>query len=49
MNSRFDLATVILLIAPLWLFAQPHNDLPKALATAKAQDKPVFIYVYDSI
>ena len=49
MNFRFNLATVILLIAPIWLIAQPHNDLPKALAAAKVQDKPVFIYVYDSI
>jgi len=29
--------------------AEPHTDLPKALAEAKAHNKPVFIYVYDSI
>jgi len=29
--------------------AEPHIDLPKALAAAKAKGKPVFIYVYDSI
>ena len=29
--------------------AEPHTDLPKALAAAKAKGKPVFIYVYDSI
>jgi len=49
MNNRFNMAIVILAIAPLWLFAQPHTDLPKALAAAKAEGKPLFIYVYDSI
>ena len=29
--------------------AKPIMDLPKALAAAKAQGKPIFIYVFDSI
>lgn len=29
--------------------AKPITDLPQALATAKAQGKPIFIYVFDSI
>ena len=36
-------------IAPAASSAELHTDLPKALAEAKAHDKPVFIYVYDSI
>jgi hypothetical protein len=28
---------------------KPITDFPKALATAKAQGKPIFIYVFDSI
>ena len=31
------------------LGAEPLRDLPKALKAAKAQGKPVFVYVYDSI
>ncbi|MDE2680000.1 MAG: hypothetical protein OSB29_01380 [Verrucomicrobiota bacterium] len=34
-------------LAQIALSAEPHTDLPKALA--KAHSKPVFIYVYDSI
>ena len=29
--------------------AEPITDLPKALAAAKAQGKPMFIYVFDSL
>ena len=29
--------------------AKPITDLPKALAAAKAQKQPVFVYVFDSI
>ena len=29
--------------------AEPITDLPKALAAAKAQGKPIFIYVFDSL
>ena len=29
--------------------AKPITDFPKALAAAKAQGKPIFIYVFDSI
>ena len=29
--------------------AKPITDLPKALAAAKAQGKPIFIYVFDSV
>ena len=29
--------------------AKPITDLPKALAAAKAQGKPIFIYVFDSL
>jgi hypothetical protein len=29
--------------------AKPITDLPKALAATKAQGKPIFIYVFDSI
>ena len=29
--------------------AKPITDLPKALAAAKEQGKPIFIYVFDSI
>ena len=28
---------------------KPITDLPKALAAAKAQKQPVFIYVFDSV
>ena len=28
---------------------KPITDLPKALAAAKAQKQPVFVYVFDSI
>ena len=31
------------------LGAEPLRDLPKAIKSAKAQGKPVFVYVYDSI
>ncbi|MDC0143932.1 hypothetical protein OAK45_05315 [Verrucomicrobia bacterium] len=37
------------LLAQIALGAEPHAELPKALADAKAHSKPVFIYVYDSI
>ncbi len=29
--------------------AEPITDFPKALAAAKAQGKPMFIYVFDSL
>ena len=29
--------------------AKPITDLPKALAVAKTQGKPIFIYVFDSV
>ena len=29
--------------------AKPITDLPKALAAAKAQKLPVFVYVFDSV
>ena len=29
--------------------AKPITDLPKALAAAKAQGKPMFIYLFDSL
>ena len=29
--------------------AEPITDFPKALATAKAQGKPMFIYLFDSL
>ena len=29
--------------------AKPITDLPKALAAAKAQKQPVFVYVFDSV
>ena len=29
--------------------AEPITDLPKALVAAKAQGKPMFIYVFDSL
>ena len=29
--------------------AKPITDLPKALAAAKAQGKPIFIYLFDSV
>ena len=29
--------------------AKPITDLPKALAAAEAQGRPVFIYVFDSL
>ena len=29
--------------------AKPITDLPKALAAARAQGKPMFIYVFDSL
>ena len=35
------------LLAKIALGAEPHTNFPKALA--KAHNKPVFIYVYDSI
>jgi uncharacterized protein (DUF2141 family) len=28
---------------------KPITDLPKALAAAKAQKQPVFVYVFDSV
>jgi hypothetical protein len=37
------------LLAKIALGAEPHTNFPKALAEAKAHNKPVFIYVYDSI
>lgn len=39
------------LLAKIALGAEPHTNFPKALAEAKAKahNKPVFIYVYDSI
>jgi len=43
------LAIALGCLAQFALLAEPHTDLPKALAEAKAHDKPVFIYVYDSI
>ena len=29
--------------------AEPLRDLPKALEISKKQDKPIFLYVYDSL
>ncbi len=36
-------------LQPKGLSEKTFSDLPTALATAKAQGKPVFVYVFDSI
>ncbi|MBC8326494.1 MAG: hypothetical protein H8E27_12800 [Verrucomicrobia subdivision 3 bacterium] len=51
---KLTLMTATILMSLFWANFQtsagePHTDLPKALAEAKAHHKPVFIYVYDSI
>ena len=44
------IATVVLLFNAAWmLHAEPLKNLPKALEISKKQDKPVFVYVYDSL
>ncbi len=43
------IACVLMLGASVASAAKPITDLPKALAAAKAQGKPIFIYVFDSI
>ncbi|MEO1860131.1 MAG: hypothetical protein ABGZ19_09565 [Verrucomicrobiales bacterium] len=52
---KFNMTQIqMLVICGLVLFtseaatAKPVTDLPKALATAKDQGKPIFIYLYDS-
>ena len=39
----------LMLFASAASAAEPITDLPKALVTAKAQAKPMFIYVFDSL
>ncbi len=39
----------LMLFAGVASAGEPITDLPKALATAKAQGKPMFIYVFDSL
>lgn len=46
---RALMACVLVLFAGATSAAEPITDLPKALAAAKAQGKPVFIYVFDSL
>ena len=45
----FQLAFALGFLAQFAMSAEPHTELPKALDEAQAHDKPVFIYVYDSI
>ena len=46
---RTLVACGLMLFAGVASVAEPITDLPKALATAKAQGKPMFIYVFDSL
>ena len=46
---RTLVACGLMLFAGAASAADPITDLPKALAEAKAQGKPMFIYVFDSI
>ena len=44
-----QIACTLMLLSFYTILAAPHTDLTKALAVAKAQGKPGFDYVYDSI
>ena len=46
---RTLVACGLMLFAGAASAADPITDLPKALAAAKAQGKPMFIYVFDSL
>ena len=46
---RTLVACGLMLFAGATSAAEPITDLPKALAAAKAQGKPMFIYVFDSL
>ena len=39
----------LILFAGVASAAEPITDLPKALAAARVQGKPMFIYVFDSL
>ena len=43
------IACGLMLGASAALVGEPITDLPKALAAARAQGKPMFIYVFDSL
>ena len=46
---RTLVACGLMLFASAASAAEPITDLPKALVAAKAQGKPMFIYVFDSL
>ena len=46
---RTLVACGLMLFAGVASAGEPITDLPKALAAAKAQGKPMFIYVFDSL
>ena len=46
---RTLVACGLMLFAGVASAGEPITDLPKALAAAKAQKQPVFVYVFDSI
>ena len=46
---RTLVACGLMLFASAALAGEPITDLPKALTAAKAQGKPMFIYVFDSL
>ena len=46
---RTLVACGLMLFASAAAAAEPITDLPKALAATKAQGKPMFIYVFDSL
>ena len=46
---RTLVACGLMLCAGATSAGEPITDLPKALAAAKAQKQPVFVYVFDSI
>jgi len=45
---RMLITCVLVLFTSEALTAKPVTDLPKAVAAAKDQGKPIFIYLYDS-
>ncbi len=49
MASNYWLVLSVAFCASGVLGAELLRDLPKAIKAAKAQGKPVFVYVYDSI
>ena len=46
---RTLVACGLMLFAGAASAAEPITDLPKAMAAAKVQGKPMFIYVFDSL